>query len=208
VTPENDDFTIRNIGNQIQNAEGSVEYGVEHLGTSVLLVVGHTGCGAVKAAMGDKSALSPAVQHELEAMVLPKDLVGQNTDSAWTQAVIANVHAQVKVGLTRFGQFVTDGRLTVIGAVYDFRDDLGKGPGRVTVVNVNGNSEPTRLAAFVTAITGAKPGTASNAALSDAMAPSLGAMAPPGGVDAVGSAEQIAKRIEAMPEMNGNSVTP
>jgi carbonic anhydrase len=193
ATPENDDFTIRNIGNQIQNAEGSVEYGIEHLGTSVLLVVGHTGCGAVKAAMGDKSALSPSIQHELEALALPKDLAGQNTDSAWTQAVVANVHNQVKVGLGRFGHYVTDGRLTVVGAVYDFRDDLGKGPGRITVVNVNGNSEPARLSAFVAAITGARPPTAANGA------PSEGST---GDADTTGSAEQIAKRIEAMPELS------
>ncbi|HEY0469359.1 MAG TPA: carbonic anhydrase [Polyangiaceae bacterium] len=51
LTPENDDFTIRDIGNLVQNVEGSVEYGVEHLHTPLLVVVGHTGCGAVKAAM-------------------------------------------------------------------------------------------------------------------------------------------------------------
>lgn len=53
LTPENDDFTVRDIGNQVQNVEGSVEYGIEHLHTPLLLIIGHTGCGAVKAAMGD-----------------------------------------------------------------------------------------------------------------------------------------------------------
>ena len=57
-TPENDDFTVRNIGNQVSNALGSVEYGVEELHTPLLLVVGHTGCGAVKAAMGKPDELT------------------------------------------------------------------------------------------------------------------------------------------------------
>ena len=64
-TPENDVFMIKNIGNQLENAEGSVEYGVEHLNTPVLFVVGHTGCGAVKAAMeGELSKLSKPVRAE------------------------------------------------------------------------------------------------------------------------------------------------
>jgi carbonic anhydrase len=37
--PENNLFVIRNIGNQLATAEGSVEYGVHHLHTPVLLIV-------------------------------------------------------------------------------------------------------------------------------------------------------------------------
>ena len=53
ASPDNDLFTIRNIGNQIATAAGSVQYGVEHLKTPLLVILGHSGCGAVKAAMGD-----------------------------------------------------------------------------------------------------------------------------------------------------------
>jgi carbonic anhydrase len=160
-TPENDDFMIRNIGNQIVNAEGSVEYGVEHLGTPVLLVLGHTGCGAVKAAMADTGSLSPAVQAEVEKMKLRKHK-GANADAAWAEAVSENVNAQVTFALGKFGGRVQAGKLTVIGAVYDFRNDMGQGIGKVTVVNVNGNSEPQRMRAFVDAVEAQplpKPGT-------------------------------------------------
>ena len=47
-TPDSDDFIIRNIGNQVKNAHGSVEYRIEHLKTPLLIIVGHTGCGAVR----------------------------------------------------------------------------------------------------------------------------------------------------------------
>src|SRR5688572_25268583 len=47
-SPENDDYTVRNLGNQLETSLGSVEYGVEHLHTPVLLIIGHTGCEAVK----------------------------------------------------------------------------------------------------------------------------------------------------------------
>jgi carbonic anhydrase len=152
ATPENDAFMIRNIGNQIANSEGSVEYGVEHLGTSVLLVLGHTGCGAVKAAMGDTAGLSPAVRGEVDKLKLQKPKAGGNPDAAWTEAVIENVNNQVAFALTRFGGRVQAAKLTVIGAVYDFRNDLVQGPGKVTIVNVNGNAEAQRMRAFVDAV--------------------------------------------------------
>src|SRR4051812_19289461 len=156
VTPENDDFVVRNIGNQVENAEGSIEYGIEHLRTPLLLVLGHTGCGAVKAAMGDTSKLSAPIQKELEHIHLPKPNPGKTPEAAWAEAVIANVNNQVEIALKHFGKDVQAGQLTVVGAVYDFRNDLLQGAGKLTVVNVNGNSEPERMTAFVEAIGGKK----------------------------------------------------
>jgi carbonic anhydrase len=152
TTPENDAFTIRNIGNQVGNAEGSVEYGIEHLNTSVLLVLGHTGCGAVKAAMGDLSKLSEPIRRELEHLEVPKPKPGTSDELAWTEAVTFNVHAQVRQALKHFGDRVQAGKLTVVGAVYDFRNDLGRGPGKISIVNVNGNEEPSRMQAFIDAV--------------------------------------------------------
>ncbi len=59
VIPENifmrglgDLFVVRLAGNVIGDfALGSIEYGVEHLGIQLVLVLGHTGCGAVHAAI-------------------------------------------------------------------------------------------------------------------------------------------------------------
>ena len=45
-------FIIRNAGNLISDfALGSVEYAVEHLETPLVVVMGHTGCGAVGTAL-------------------------------------------------------------------------------------------------------------------------------------------------------------
>jgi carbonic anhydrase len=156
VTPENDDFVIRNIGNQLENAEGSIEYGIEHLRTSLLLVIGHTGCGAVKAAMGDTSKLSEPIQAELQHIHLPKPTAGKSPEAAWAEAVIINVNNQVDTALKHFGKDVQAGQLTVVGAVYDFRNDLMQGAGKLVIVNVNGNSEAERMTAFIDAISGKK----------------------------------------------------
>ncbi len=46
-------FTVRTAGQVIEpSAIASMEYAVEHLGTRNLVVMGHTNCGAVKAAFG------------------------------------------------------------------------------------------------------------------------------------------------------------
>lgn len=154
LTPENDDFTVRGIGNQVENVEGSVEYGVEHLHTPLLLVIGHTGCGAVKAAMGDISKLSEPIRRELEHLHVPAADASKAPDEAWAEAVVANVNNQVAFSLKRFNHQVHEGSLTVVGAVYDFRNDLGLGAGKLVIVNVNGNADPERMDSFVEAVNG------------------------------------------------------
>lgn len=48
-------FVIRNAGNLLDDhVLGSVEYAVEHLGVPLVVVLGHTKCGAVKAAVEGK----------------------------------------------------------------------------------------------------------------------------------------------------------
>ncbi|MBS7254729.1 carbonic anhydrase [Flavobacterium branchiicola] len=48
-------FVIRNAGNLISNIDmGSIEYAIEHLDTKLIVVLGHTECGAVKAYINDK----------------------------------------------------------------------------------------------------------------------------------------------------------
>jgi len=48
-------FVIRNAGNLISDIDmGSIEYAVEHLDTKLIVVLGHTECGAIKAYINDK----------------------------------------------------------------------------------------------------------------------------------------------------------
>lgn len=50
-------FVIRTAGNLVDDhALGSIEYAVEHLGTRLIVVVGHTKCGAVAAAVAGGEA--------------------------------------------------------------------------------------------------------------------------------------------------------
>lgn len=66
-------FVVRVAGNIVDDAVlGSLEYAVEHLGVHLVVVLGHTNCGAVKAALAGKPpadhtgvlvrSIAPAVQ--------------------------------------------------------------------------------------------------------------------------------------------------
>jgi carbonic anhydrase len=153
--PENDDYTVRNLGNQLSTALGSVEYGIDRLHTPVLLIIGHSGCEAIRAALDKKAKGKGPIADELSHLELPEHhRHGRESEewSALTKAVVANVDAQVADAVAHFAPYVQSGELTVVGAVYDFQNEFGDGHGRVRLVNVNSNIEPSRIEAFQTAI--------------------------------------------------------
>jgi len=47
IEPVNNVFVIRNIGNQLLSNIGSVDYGIYHLKTPLLIIMGHVRCGAL-----------------------------------------------------------------------------------------------------------------------------------------------------------------
>lgn len=149
--PDNDLFVVRNIGNQLATAEGSVEYGVHHLHTPVLMFLGHTACGAVKAALGDIGALSPPIRRELATLEIPKPKADRSAEDAWLDAVHVNVNQQVKKAMEKFASEVRSGSLLVVGAVYDFRNDLKQGHGKLLVTNVNGETDTAKVQAAMKA---------------------------------------------------------
>jgi carbonic anhydrase len=145
-TPDGDLFMIRNIGNQIATAEGSVEYGVRHLHTPLLIIVGHVACGAIKVASGNYSSESEAIKHELNTIqthIKTEEL----THEDWLRGVIANVNNQVNYALIKFADEVKENNLTVVGAIYDFQNVLEQGQGRLVIANINGNVDNTHIAA-------------------------------------------------------------
>jgi carbonic anhydrase len=140
-TPEGDLFMIRNIGNQLATSLGSVQYGVNHLHSSLVLIIGHSKCGAIGAASGDYSKLESAIQKELDTINVGKGAVS-------IEGVKMNVNNQVAAAVKEFSDKVKDGHLLVVGAVYDLSDDMKQGAGKLNLINVNGetNAEKIQLA--------------------------------------------------------------
>jgi carbonic anhydrase len=113
-------FVVRDAGN-ITTPEviASLEFGTLVLGAAVLVVVGHTGCGAVKAAMtGDAvpGQISTLYQHIMPAVDRGgKDLDAVTRANVEVQARTLRQASPVIAGLVREGQ------LAVRGVVYDIK---------------------------------------------------------------------------------------
>ncbi len=147
MDPHNNIFVIRNIGNQIATAEGSVDYGVRHLPTSILLVMGHSSCGAVKAAMGNYSRETAGIRKELDSLrpVVASDDGEGPFEGRWAKNVERNVDFQVEQALKLYADKVNLGQMAVVGGVYDFNDNYGRGRGSLVITNINGEKEPNKL---------------------------------------------------------------
>ena len=101
-------FVIRAAGNVVDNfALGSVEYAVEHLGCRLVVVMGHTGCGAVGAAHEQTSGYLKNITDEIALAI------GAEQDPVKASRLNAkNSVAKIKAALPKI-----DGVL-VIGALY------------------------------------------------------------------------------------------
>lgn len=137
-TPINDLFFIRNIGNQLENAKGSVMYGVQYLHTPVLLIMGHVDCGAIKAAIGNYKQMPQELRKELYTFDFPSGISEKD-------GVVYNIHNQVGTALEMFASEVKDNKLVVVGAVYDFQNEYKQGYNRLIVVNLNGEKDPQKI---------------------------------------------------------------
>ncbi|MDH2918923.1 MAG: carbonic anhydrase [Sideroxydans sp.] len=138
TSPEGDLFMIRDIGNQIATAKGSVEYGINHLGSSLLLILGHSRCGAIAAASSDYSKLEEAIKKELDTIKVAKGV-------ASIDGVQSNVNNQVAAALVEYAEAVKEGHLLIVGAVYDFADDMKQGSGKINIINVNGKTDSKQI---------------------------------------------------------------
>lgn len=146
--PDNDLFIVRNIGNQITTAEGSVEYGVHHLHTPLLLIVGHSACGAIKAAGGDYKNESVAIKRELSTIKL-SHAISPEDEREVLNGVMDNVNYQVNLAQKKFDLELKQGHLVIIGAVYDFTNVLNHGEGKLTITNINGDTNPKHIREYI-----------------------------------------------------------
>jgi len=162
--PDGDLFMVRNIGNQISTAEGSVEYGVHHLHTPLLIIVGHVACGAIKAVMGDFSGESVPIRKELSTIGLPPRNEANDETQEWLRGVDANVNKQVDTALQKFPEEVKSGKLTVIGAIYDFQNAMHQGYGKLVITNINGNHDTANVLVGIGKLTSVSPGEEKKAA--------------------------------------------
>jgi carbonic anhydrase len=97
------------------------------LGTEVLMVMGHTGCGAVKAAIQGKEV--PGQISALYSHIQPAiDQAGRDLEAA-TKANARNQAALLRESSPVISGLVKEGKLKVVAAYYDV------GSGNVTLLS-------------------------------------------------------------------------
>jgi len=151
-------FTCSNIGNRVVQrtdtgdvVSGDVLYPVCHTGTELVIVIGHTGCGAITAAYDGltEGGSEPAgISHCLELLTphleagvesLPSDL---DRTEAVNRLVEYNVDRQIDRLETSDDIPAT---VTAIGVVYDFQDIYSGRRGEVHIINVDGETAVDEL---------------------------------------------------------------
>ncbi|CAE8697936.1 unnamed protein product, partial [Polarella glacialis] len=166
-----DIFVLRNAGNTCTHAEGSmvgsVEYSVLNLETKMILVLGHTGCGAIMGAtklfmerseqppqpcgcksrstlLGLLDALVPVAE---QASV---ELGGGSIEEIAAHAVKVNVWRTINFLLSYsriIREKVASGEVELQGAIYDMSSGavefLGKSPKQAQLLNYDGHVVPS-----------------------------------------------------------------
>ena len=131
-------FVVRVAGNVAGVSEtATIEYGVTHLGTPVLVVMGHTKCGAVTAVVkgAELHGHLVALAKLIEPAAKKAKAAGVSGEDAVPVAIQLNVWLQIESLLTRSSlirNHAAAGKVEVMGAVYDIASGkvvwLGKHP--------------------------------------------------------------------------------
>jgi carbonic anhydrase len=130
-------FVIRNAGNIVApSVVGSVEFAVDRFETRLVVVMGHSQCGAVGATLETLRAGAPAGSPSLNSIVerirpavleLVATPLRDDPEALYRHAVRANVRAsanQLRHGSAIIEQMIDTGGLMIVGAEYSLETGL------------------------------------------------------------------------------------
>ncbi len=127
-------FVIRVAGNVVARSQvGSVEFAAEAFGTRLVVVMGHTDCGAVKATINELhrpnkerspnlASIVDRIRPVVEPLVELEDKIGK--DQLFSSSIRANIRAsanQLRHGSEILENLIDRGDLLVVGAEYCLR---------------------------------------------------------------------------------------
>jgi carbonic anhydrase len=118
-------FVIRVAGNIVDDvALGSIEYAVDHLGTRLIVVLGHSKCGAVTATVqggtphGHVGSIMEAIKPAISAA---KDLPGNLADNT-IKANARLVASQIQSSQPILSELARLDKIAVVSAYYDIEN--------------------------------------------------------------------------------------
>ncbi|OGV55728.1 MAG: carbonic anhydrase [Lentisphaerae bacterium GWF2_44_16] len=127
-----DIFVIRVPGNVCNTDEiGSIEYGICHVKTPVLVILGHTRCGAITAVAESLKGHGHPLERNIPPLILPivpavKSIIGAHPDFNVEKLVPLCVEANIWQGMEDLfmkspavRELAKSGKVKVFGAVYE-----------------------------------------------------------------------------------------
>lgn len=119
-------FSIRVAGNIVNNdILGSIEYAVKYVGSKVVMVLGHTECGAIKSAKqdvtdGNITDLLKRIKPSISKAMLNDETKYLFSDSV-AYANVENSLEEILTGSDIIKEMFEKGDIGIIGAVYDVK---------------------------------------------------------------------------------------
>ena len=128
-----DVFSVRIAGNfENEDILGSMEFACKLAGTKVIVVLGHTACGAVKGAcddakLGNLTALISKLKPAVEAVTEPVDTSKRNSGNIDFVNNVAEKNVYMTIENIRkkssvLKEMEDNGEIKIIGAMYDIKD--------------------------------------------------------------------------------------
>lgn len=127
-----DVFSIRIAGNFVnEDILGSMEFACKLAGTKLLVVLGHTACGAVKGAcdharLGNLTALINKIEPAVEAVKEPKDDALRNSKNIDFVNEVAEKNVIMTIDNIRsssevLAEMENKGEIKIVGGMYDIK---------------------------------------------------------------------------------------
>ena len=145
IDTTNEIFVVRDIGNQILPVFGSIDFAVYHLKTPILVIMGHSHCGAIKAVFSNYENEPFDIIRELDHLSIPIRHIKHRKhhfEEEWISITEQNIDYQVKLAIKKYHKLIAENSLLVIGLVDDIANLYHMGEGRLIVININGQTDP------------------------------------------------------------------
>lgn len=128
-----DIFSARVAGNIVnEDLLGSIEFACKLAGTKVVVILGHTACGAVKGAcddakLGNLTTLLHKIKPAVTAVSEPSDASLRNSGNIDFVNSVARKNVQLTIENTRslspvLKEMEDNGEIRIVGAMYDIKD--------------------------------------------------------------------------------------
>lgn len=123
-----DIFSIRIAGNIINDdILGSMEFACKVAGSKLIMVLGHTGCGAIKGAcdnveLENLTGLLKKIKPAIQDVSSEKTIDSNDSEDFVKKVTVANVHKSIKSITSKsqtLSEMADNGSIKIIGGMYD-----------------------------------------------------------------------------------------